>query len=619
MGRRQVCCTLMVAALVLGARQAGAEVVKAGGKIDAVTLYRGQALVQRLVTAELPAGAVELVVEDLPQHVVPESLFAGAEPGVQVRAVLFRSRAVSEEPREEVRAVELQIAGLQKEEDRDKGLEDALSQRTSYLDKLGQFVPATARVEMAKGVLDAKTVTELTTFVFAQRDKVAEDLFELKQRRQEAGKQMALLVRKLSELTSGTTRATREAVVSLEVTQPGERTVSLSYLVKEAGWEPLYNVRATGENEAVELEYNATVRQMSGEDWESVHLVLSTASPTLRSRGATLGPFWVTLTSAGTPQIELYNGQVGGLRARISQSERKQRAAKTFQESVDAAWNMNAASNTLQILELQASRGPARAGDGAPRDEGLSVAYALPEPMSLPSRSDLQMLEIARLELKSSFYFVAAPVLTGYVYREAEVLNDGSLALLEGPASIYLDGAFVGRTEIPVAAVGQRFTVGFGVDSQLRVERELLDRSERALGANNEVTTRYRLRLENFKDRPALVRVFDRAPHPVEGSDVRVTLGEMTHPISDDALYLQQERPKGTLRWDVEVPASSAGQEAETIEYGYQLEFDAALRVSTPFGSAGGGFGPPEAMRQAPQAAMEEEFRMLMRSSAQAR
>lgn len=75
-------------------------------------------------------------------------------------------------------------------------------------------------------------------------------------------------------------------------------------------------------------------------------------------------------------------------------------------------------------------------------------------------------------------------------------------------------------------------------------------------------------------------------PHPANGVDIRVTLGEMTAKLSEDALYLRLQRPKGILRWDVEVPGKTLGEKAFTLEYGYSLEFDRKYALTTP-GEAG--------------------------------
>src|SRR5690242_6349444 len=76
------------------------------GTIDAVTVYRGQALVTRVVDIPGPAGLHEIVVTDLPQQVDPSSIYAESAEGVEVRSVLYRERALPEDARDEVRKLD---------------------------------------------------------------------------------------------------------------------------------------------------------------------------------------------------------------------------------------------------------------------------------------------------------------------------------------------------------------------------------------------------------------------------------------------------------------------------------------------------------------------------------
>jgi len=192
------------------------------------------------------------------------------------------------------------------------------------------------------------------------------------------------------------------------------------------------------------------------------------------------------------------------------------------------------------------------------------------------------MVRITQTEMPSHFYHMAVPVLTSYVYREAELTNTGDEDLLAGPMAVYLDGRFVGRGEIPTVARGQTFVVGFGADPQLRTRRELLDKEEDIQGGNRETRFDYRLVVENFTGEATAVRVLDRLPHAENGVDIRVTLGETSDPISQDKLYQRQERPMGILRWDIDVPAGAAGEDARLVEYQYTVEYDRQYVVTLP-------------------------------------
>jgi len=582
-----VVVVLMAAVVEGGAPAAGAGARPVAGRVETVTLYRGQALVTRAVPVEAPAGRVELVVADLPQRVVPDSLFAEGGAGIEVRAVRFRTRAVGEEPREEVRKLDLRIEEVQSKIAHNKKMQQVVAQRVAFLEKLDGFTAPTAKAELTKGVLNFETLEKLAFFSFKQRQAVADDSLKLEGEACDLAKQLSLLQRQRSNLTRGASRTVREAVLFLEKRGAAKAGVKLSYLVSQAGWSPAYNFRAGGAGKEFRIEYNATIQQMSGEDWNTVALTLSTASPVLSAEGPGLAPFRVVLSKtpgkAPRSQRELAV-RFRSIRGRLRLAHGRQQAAAQLRDSRDFNWKMNTAANDMQCLELTAGRDALELIQREPAAdaEGPSVSYRLAAPVSLASRSDQQMLRVTDMKLASRFYHVASPVLTSYVYRQAELKNTDAEVLLGGAVSVYLDGRFVGRGEIPTVAKGQTFVMGFGADPQLRARRELVHKSEAVRGGNREVTLKYRLTLENYKGAAASVRLFDRIPIAERRADIRVTLGEMTDKLSEDKLYLRLERPKGILRWDIEVPARAAGETARIAQYGYTLEFERSLHLKAP-------------------------------------
>src|SRR5947209_7572078 len=85
----------------------------ATSKIVAVTVYQGQALVTREVSVPEGDGTVELVVTPLPAQAVDSSLYTEGTDGLRVLSTRFRTRAVKDDTRREVRAKEDLLETLQ--------------------------------------------------------------------------------------------------------------------------------------------------------------------------------------------------------------------------------------------------------------------------------------------------------------------------------------------------------------------------------------------------------------------------------------------------------------------------------------------------------------------------
>jgi len=568
--------------------EAHAQHIEAKGSIEAVTVYRGQALVSRVIDVKALGGPVDLVVTDLPAHVVPDSLYASGGEDIRIRAVRFRSKAVEEEPREEVRIIDEKIKDIHRQLRGNKNLQDLRSKNDGYLTKLEQFTAATAQEEMARGILKADTVKSLTEFLFQERERLAKEVLRLKEQEASLGESLSLLKRQRQELTTKfpSSRTVREAVIFLDKQGRKSAKVRLNYLVRQAGWSPVYNLRCGNKRTMVDLECNALVQQMSGEDWDSVQLTLSTASSAMLADAPMLTPLWVTLVGQRQAAVAEGAGQVFAKQQAINiDLQRALNARKQVvqrEEALDSEWAANFAANRLQMLDIAAQKDVLLAAQvKRPADEALSVNYALPGKTSIPSRTDQQMIQIAKLNLPSSFYYVATPVLSPYIYQHADVVNNSELALLPGTVNSYLDGHFMGVGNIPMVAKGQQFVMGFGVDSQLRASRELADKTDKVVGGNREIRFKYRLLAENFKDKPVKIRLMDRLPDPKD-ADIRITLGKMTDPLSKDEIYLRMLRKSGILRWEIEVPAKAAGADARMVEYDFKMEFDRNRHVGEP-------------------------------------
>ena len=634
---------LAVAGLVpapLASAQSAAAAVEGPGVIDSVTIYRGQALVSRVVDVPGPAGLREVVVTALPEDLIPASLYAESADGLEVRSVSYRERPLPEDARESVRKVEEQIRQVDDRLQANAARGAYLEWHQKYLDKLENYLAGTAQVENGRGVLNADTLVKMTEFIAAQRLKATDELQKLALDRRALGEQHDLLERERDNLTARTSRTAREAVVLVEQQKAGSR-LRLNYLVGGATWSPSFNLRAPapakrGDAPTVAVEYQASIQQMSGEDWKNVAVTLSTATPALVATGPALSPMTIALSApvqqeaakqlAGRDVNYADNKKALMDRQRSAENSRNlgnfvqaqsmdsggggggmgggggpgigapsQSGGNTFsgaalaQVSEEADKSLNRLANESQLLDLLTRENLERRGDvnrlkaaSPSSEEGVSVTYALPARTSIPSRADQQLIQISSVEAPASFSKVATPVLTAYVYDEAVVTNDGSQVFLSGPAASYAGGEFVGRGLVPTVASGETFTAGFGIDSALRASRELVERTESIQGGNRVVEFTYRLVLENFGKDAAKVRLLDRVPTP-KGRDIRFTListGREDQPLSTDPAYEQTQKKNGILRWDVTVPGGANGTKSWTLEYKFKLEYDKQMSIS---------------------------------------
>jgi Domain of unknown function (DUF4139)/N-terminal domain of unknown function (DUF4140) len=636
--QRQRAWTIMAAVVMCATSSLIANPIEANplestGKLDAVTVYRGQAQVTRLVKLPDQAGIAELVVTGLPPSIQPSSLFAemvgardvgardvgardvgaGDVGAGEVRNVRYRARAVEDDVREGVKQFDDQLATLNDQIREQEVKAQVLAGQATYLDKLEQFTAPTANIELTRGVLNAETLNTLTQFQFTQRARIAAELLAVDKTQRDLRAQRDLLSRKRAELTQGASRVAREAVVLVDVKQPGQ-TLRLKYLVDGANWQPSYAVNATSDAPQVMVQYQAQITQMTGEDWGDVAMTLSTAMPNVVARLPELEPMDLSLVKADQVTVTIDRDQFAMLQAQqrdklsrvIQQPESnltepiasrqagqvaarnesaQQQARNNFAATMPSDNNVNRLANDMQEIELRSGQKPnasreSGATSPARAQTSITVSYKLPNRTTLPSRNDQQIVGISSMAMPARFYKTATPLLSEFVYTQADVTNSTTNVLLAGPSTSYLNGEFVGLGELPTTGIGGEFVIGFGADPSMAVTREIVDRSEQIQGGNKINLIDYRLSVINLSDKPQQVRLLDRMPKP-EGAQLKVAMAKTSHPVSDDPLFASQAK-SGLLRFDVEAPAKANLDKALHVDYQLQIEHDRNLQLALP-------------------------------------
>jgi hypothetical protein len=569
-----------------------ADVMKsANSRIVAVTVYQRNALVTREVDVPEGAGSAELIVTPMPDATVEDSLYSEGSDNIRVLTTRFRNRPIKEDTREEVRKLEAEKHKLMLDAQKIKADMDALRQNTGLLTKMEDFTKVTTVAATDKGNLNSDSAIALSKFVMEQRAEKAKEMVELEQKQLANTEQAAFVQRQLQELSGGSSKIERDAIIVVDRKNGIAGKVRLNYLVSTASWHPQYKLRAGKEKEPVQVEYMAAVSQQSGEDWKDVKVTLSTAEPLLNSTPPELKTLEFAVMARGgmppgsqpvpnlpgIPQGQPapeFDKQVKDLRSKSQQEYNSGRGGTGGKLINDAA----ALEQCLDLFNPHDPRADKNKVASSGAREGQSVTYHLNTKLSVPSRNEEQVIEVTRLELTPEYYYKAVPVLTPHVYRLANLTNKSQFVLLPGEATAYQGTDFVGRMNMPLVAIDEQFTIGFGVDPALRVQRDMLDKSRETKGGNQVLKFEYRILVSSFKSEPVNVQVWDRLPH-AENETAGVSLVKAEPDVSTDALYVREERPNNLLRWDLKVDPTMNGEKAKQIRYDFRLEMDKQMII----------------------------------------
>lgn len=577
------------------------------GTLSDVIVYRGQALVTRTIDLGDQTDGFEIVVTDMPEHIIPDTLYTQTPTGITVSSVRYRKKTIKEDTREEVKKIKELIAQAEIGRHHAQKNMEMAHINWSSLDKLENYSVNAKSADLEKGLLQSGPVIEIVTYIETQRAKFRQASLEYEDKVRSLNKEIEKLNKKLDDLNKNRQTTIRQAVLFVNRTDPKADHIKLNYLVHNANWSPQYNLRALTDNKKCNIEYNATIHQSTGESWNNVSLSLSTAQPSMVASAPVLNPLQLTLQhltygkrnrrgeevakqieqipSAGVPvqsegqQISYFYYEDMSEEFESSLRSRRQQA-KLGRE---ANYGLNALAITNQAYEIAVDKkGLAKMKqkiEKITRTEGIAVTYKLNGSITLPSRSEQQLVNIAAVTVEADFHYVATPLLTDYVYLQGKLANNTDTIFLPGSASMFRNGQFVGKSSMPLVTINETFDAGFGIDSQIKVVRELEDKTHESLWGNRIDINNYRIAIHNYKNTPIKLQVFDRLPY-TEHEELFVYDFATNTDLSKDAEYVRTLHKKGILRWDLNLKPNTADKDANIIIYKYTIKYDNDFKIN---------------------------------------
>lgn len=462
---------------------------------DAV-VYLDRARITRSGMASLEAGMQRLEISGLPLQLNLNSLRAAAHGparsrllGVQAQRAFF-----TEAPAEQVRDLEAQMEAIQDELRSLSARAELLKQSRAALNTLaGQSeIFATA---LAGGEISLEGQLDLFDGLRSRAGQLDAELLEVARNTRDLERQLQKLKNELDRWRGAPRRENYTAAVEVEVIQPGDLTVDLTYVVSGASWQPLYDLRLLedgGSAPTLEVGYLAQVVQQTGESWEQVALTLSTARPALAGTLPELDAWYIRPMPAPRPASQAAPGpaRMGPMSLKMAEADT---GAMADELSMDVAAE-------ISLARVDAS--------------GAAITYHVPGTVSIPADGAPHKVAVASYRLDPKLDYVAAPRLVEAVYRRARVNNASSYTLLPGSASLFAGDEYIGTTRLELTAPQEEIELYLGVDDRVKVERELKRREvdKRLIGSRRSLHYGYEIKLENLLAVPIEITLQDQIP-----------------------------------------------------------------------------------------------------------
>jgi uncharacterized protein (TIGR02231 family) len=521
--------------------------------VTAVTVFPDRARVTRSGKTQLEVGVQKIEITELPLSLLPDSVRASGRGAARAKLLGVSTRLENyvDTPAERVRELEAQLQAAQ-------DTDNELIARASVLEKEQKNLDGlAAQSEMfARGLaLRNRTPAEqgaFFDFVTARSAGVQAELLKIGRDRRELGKEIERLRRELASVGAARPRQRYVAAVEVDVSAAGDFSLELTYVVNNAAWTPLYDLRLS--EAGLDLTYLAQVSQRTGEEWPNVALTLSTAQPALSLTIPELGPWYVRPKPPPPPPMP-QPARAKSMLAAAPMPAAAPAAAGMVQEPEAAYGLLAEADLAVESAAVSAS--------------GAALTYRLAGRADIPGNGDPRKVTIAVFPLKPALDYVTAPKLEAACYRRAKVKNTSEYSLLPGGAQLFEGDDYLGATHLEFTAPEQEFELFLGADERVRVERELVARDvdKTIIGDKRRIRYGYEITLENLRGAPQTILVRDQLP-VARDEQIKVKL-DLAEPKPAEHTDLN------LLEWKLTLPPNAK----QKVKFEFVVEYPRAMDV----------------------------------------
>lgn len=326
--------------------------------------------------------------------------------------------------------------------------------------------------------------------------------------------------------------------------------LNISYLVANAGWIPMYDLRSDGLTSKINLTYKAQVYQNTGLDWDNVKLNISTNNPYQNKTKPTLHPWYIDYY---TYRNDSYNA-----------SNAPQSAMKREMDSKGYAYSNTVSGEVDKDLESQTSEQFVQV-----IRQMTSAEFKIDLPYSIKSNNEQHVVLIKVVDMDANYKYYTIPKLDQSVYLIAQLTKLDELGLVPAQANIFFDGSYIGETYIDPTTMDDTLNISLGRDPNIIVKRLLVkkDCKEKIIGDKKERIMSYSIEIKNLKATDIELIVQDQLPI-TQNADIIIESIDLGKGILDP--------PSGMIEWKLNLKS----KESKLLYFNYKVKHNKDLNVT---------------------------------------
>ena len=480
--------------------------ITAQHKPESVTVYQSGALVTRTADVQLKKGRNIVVFSNIPDNINTGTIRMADQTALPctIRSITWERATSTLYRNDEIRKLTEEQNRLMQKIQQKKDVVEVQQKQIALLEQyLTLHDSAVAEQGHTSGKEKDSWQTSRASLLKRYRD--AQQLkrnteSEIKTLQQE----LEQIRKKLRPYSEGITARRISIIITTDAPADTKATLKVTALTTAASWTPRYQAKVSSGSKTLDLEYSGIVSQNSGEAWNNVNLILSTAPVNISATPPTAGS-WVLY---GTPQ------------------QKEKSARRLFVTEVRATASMpKAVAERLNVAMDHAVK-VSEKGDAA------SVTYTLPGKYTIANGYQESSFTITKRSFKTDYRNEAIPELRKNAFICAEFQNDSPFLLLPGDVAITRDSGYIGTSSMPMTNPGGKARLYAGAVDGISMIYRRTENFSKTEGIVNQEQCQYETwvtTLINTTDKPVELNLKQRVPVS-EVEEVKISIQRRTTP-----------------------------------------------------------------------------------------
>ncbi|MFK7782912.1 mucoidy inhibitor MuiA family protein [Psychroserpens sp.] len=261
-------------------------------KLKDVTVYLNGAQITRTTSIQLQSGSTEFILDGLSPNIQENSIQVSGLQNASILSINYGINFLTKKQHT------IEIESLK---ERIKVLNDKIQYEDHLIHGYNEemYVIQNNRVLGNQNqVVNLEKLKQFASYYRHRMTEIKSSIYTSVKKKQEINKEITDVNNQLREYNAQEKLQTGEIKLKLNSSTSTNLNLIISYNVTNAGWFPIYDLKADNINSPLQLTYKAHVYQNTGLDWNDVKIRLSTSNPNTNNIKPEVNPKYLNFVNA---------------------------------------------------------------------------------------------------------------------------------------------------------------------------------------------------------------------------------------------------------------------------------------------------------------------------------